>query len=299
MENYHWKGLPVFNPFAYVISVINAVREIFSLSTDYKDSFRREAQRIIDAFKAHNLPPNEVMRLLPDGMLGDDPSVLERATTLKKNLKHVSPWVASTLQLDPHWIKGRSDFPHKRVSSYKHFAELKDFFEAKQIEDPNMDRFVLHVFKADDAPMDKSQGRFVVVLEEHFAELDDQYFSRFFYLSHGHDFDNPHALLNLLQIMALAFHYGIHSWGRVMKPAHLHALDEGRGFIPLLWREILVKSWYPEDPLWERCTGDQVWNAAARKELEADLIRNGMSELVQRLQADRDRFAGKQPVVGM
>lgn len=299
MGNYNLKGFAVFNPFSYVSSAINAGRDIFSLSTDYRDSFRREAQRIIDAFKAHDLPPNEVMRLLPEGIVGDDPSVLERASSLKKYLKHLSPWVASTLQLNPLWLKGRSDYPHKRVLSYKHFSELKDFFEAKQIEDPNMDRFVLHVFKADDAPMDKSNGRFVVVLEEHFAELDDDSCSRFFYLSHGHDFDNRNALLNLLQIMALAFHYGIHSWGRVMKPAHILALDEGRGFIPLLWRDILVKSWYPEDPLWERCTGDQVWNAAARKELDADLIRNGMPGLVQRLQADRDRFAGKQPVVVM
>lgn len=55
----------------------------------------------------------------------------------------------------------------------------------------------------------------------------------------------------------------------------------------MLWREILVKSWYPGLP----CVGGapviSIWNAAARKEREANLIRNGMSGLVQVLQYRR------------
>ncbi|MNE67290.1 hypothetical protein D3C80_1628880 [compost metagenome] len=65
----------MFNPFEPISSLIKAARDITSLFGDFKDTYRREAQRLIDAFKAHDLPPNEVMRLLPDELVGHDASV--------------------------------------------------------------------------------------------------------------------------------------------------------------------------------------------------------------------------------
>lgn len=283
----------MFNPLEFISSLIKVGREVTSLSGDINDSFRREAQRIIDAFRAHDIPPNEVMRLLPDGVVGKDPSVFERASTLKAHLKTVSPWAAATLQLDPAWIKGRTKCPHTRVQSYKHFVALSEFFERKVAESSEMDRFVLYVFKRDNEPMDRSRGMFVAILEERFAEVDDECLSRYFHMTHRHTFDNFYAVLNLLQILALCHFHGINCWGHVMKDADLLALDDCEGFIPQLWKSRPTKGWYPMDPFWIGMTGDQQWNEGMRKELEDYLVRSGMTDVVEKLTSDRVRLARK------
>ena len=281
----------MFNPFEPISSLIKAGRDITSLFGDFNDTFRREAQRLIDAFKAHDLPPNEVIRLLPDELVGHDASVFERASTLKGHLKRVSPWAAATLQLDPSWIKGRTKCPHTRINSYKHFAVLREFFEQKQAEDHDMNRFILYVLKSDAEPMDRGRGIFVAILEEQFAELDGEGVHRFFHMTHGHSFENASALMNLFQLLALAHFYGFHCKGKVMKEADLAVLDECEGFIPDLWRNTSAKWWYPMDPLWLGMTGDQAWNESVRRQLEANLIRNGLQVMVDKLESDRIRLA--------
>lgn len=285
------------NPIEWINSLIKLRRDVQDIRRDQADSFRKEAQRIIDAFNAHDIPPNEVMRILPEGML-DDPSEFENAQSLKKHLAKVSPWAQATLCLDPAWLKGRSNVPHKRVCSYKDLLTLVEFLQQKEHESADMNRFSIHVFKQDALPFDRSEGPMVIVLEETFEEVDDVPYQRFYYLSEGLEFGPLHCMLNLMHVVAFAHHYGIKVWGRTMKPACLIRLDQGVGFIPDLWRGELYKPWHPEDILWRGLTGDPAWKERMQADLDAGLRREGFTWLADKIEADRARFsAGRQGVV--
>lgn len=281
----------MINPLEYIRSAIDLGKELRGLQRDRTDSFRKEALRVINAFEAHDIPPNEVMRLLPDGML-DDPSDLANAQLLKKHLARISPWAESVLCLNPAWIKGRSSVPHQRVSSYKHLPALVEFLEAKEQESSDMSRFTLYVFKQDLRPVESSSGPMVVVLSEVFAEIDEVELRRYYYLSHGLEFGHFHSLLNLMQILALAHHHGMVTWGRAMKPSYLYQLAEGEGFIPALWRGELAAGWYPDDLLWEGLSGDPEWKRAKQAVLDSSLRQEGLEWLADHICSERMRLAG-------
>ena len=280
----------MINPFEYSNSIIKLIRDFREFKRERSDTFRKEAQRIIDAFEAHDIPPNEIMRLLPDGFLGD-PSDLESALTLKKHLAKISPWAQSTLRLNPSWLKGRSVVPHQRVLSYKHLPSLVEFLQAKTQESADMSRFTLYVFKQDSLPVEHSTGPMVIVLAETFAEVDDVELRRFYYLSEQLEFGHLHCLQNLMHILAFAHHYQIRVWGRTMKLSYLKRLDLGEGFIPNLWRGELNKGWYPDDLLWSGLTGDPEWKERMQADLHERLRREDLAWLAEEIALERVRLA--------
>lgn len=276
--------------FKPVSSAINLIKELYGFRRDHIDSFRKEAQRVIDAFEAHDIPPNEVMRLLPEGLL-DDPSDLGSARSLKKHLAKVSPWTQSTLRLNPAWLKGRSSVPHQIISSYKHLTALVEFLQAREQESADMSRFTVYVFKQDVVPIELSSGPMVIILAEDFAEIDEVELTRFYYLSERLEFGHLHCLLNLMHVMAFAHHYGIRVWGRVMKPAYLARLERGEGFIPTLWRGEIHGGWYPEDILWTGLSGDPAWKETLQADLDAQLRGDGFSWFANEIDSERKRLA--------
>lgn len=276
--------------FKPISSAIKLIKELYGVRRDHIDSFRKEAQRIIDAFEAHDIPPNEVMRLLPEGLL-DDPSDLGSAQSLKKHLAKVSPWTQSTLRLNPAWLKGRSSVPHKIISSYKHLTALVEFLQARELESADMSRFTVYVFKQDVQPIELSSGPMVIILAETFAEIDEVELTRFYYLSERLEFGHLHCLLNLMHVMAFAHHYGIRVRGCVMKPSYLLRLERGEGFIPALWRGEIAKGWYPEDILWTGLTGDPAWKERMQADLDARLRREGFGWLASEIESERVRLA--------
>lgn len=273
-----------------ISSMIKLIKELYGVRRDHIDSFRKEAQRIIDAFEAHDIPPNEVMRLLPEGLL-DDPSDLGNAQSLKKHLAKMSPWTQSTLRLNPAWLKGRSCVPHQRISSYKHLAALVEFLQAREQESADMSRFTIYVFKQDVLPIELSSGPMVIILAEDFAEIDEVELTRFYYLSEHLEFGHFHCLINFMQIVAVAHHYRITVWGRVMKPSYLARLERGEGFIPTLWRGEIPGGWYPEDILWTGLSGDPAWKEQKQAELDAQLREYGFGWMADEINSERVRLA--------
>ncbi len=276
--------------FKQISSGIKLIKELHRARRDHVDSFRKEAQRIIDAFEAHDIPPNEVMRLLPEGLL-EDPSVFGGAQTLKKHLSKVSPWVQRTLRLDPAWLKGRTAVPHLRISSYKYLPALVEFLEARESESADMSRFTLYVFKQDVLPVEQSSGPLVIVLAEVFEEVDEVELTRFYYLSERLEFGHFHSMLNLMQILAFAHHYRVRVWGRVMKPNYIARLERGEGFITTLWRGEISGGWYPEDILWTGLGGDPAWKERMQADLDAQLRGDGFGWLADEIYAERVRFS--------
>jgi hypothetical protein len=261
----------VINVAEWLASALKLKRDIRSERSYQTDSFRLEAQRIIDAFRAHDLDPNEVARILPKGvLLGASPSVLGDASELKNHLSEVSPWALNELALDPLWLRGKSKKPHLYIHSYKHLSELTDFLKSREglREDGTeglIDRYQLHIYKQDDKPLSDSAGTFVVLLSEEFACLDGDSYYRFYYLTEGHHFEHSPCLIHLLQIITVALHYRIFIFGHVMAPRRIEALDGGEGFVNDLVTGVTGKVWHPEDLFFRPGTGKEQWNLRARR----------------------------------
>jgi hypothetical protein len=260
----------VINVAEWLASVLKLRRDVRSEQSYQTDSFRLEAQRIIDAFRAHDLDPNEVARILPKTLvLGTSPSVLGDASELKNHLSEFSPWAVEQLALDPLWVRGKSKKPHLSIHSYKNISELTDFFKAREQDRGDgteglIDRYQLHIYKQDDKPLSESTGTFVVLLSEEFAQLDDDTFYRFYYLTEGHFFEHSPCLIHLLQIITVALHHRIFIFGHVMAQRRIEALDGQEGFVNDLVTGVTGKIWHPEDIFFRPGAGKENWNIRAR-----------------------------------
>lgn len=267
----------VINIFEWLVSAFKLGRDIRAERSYRTDAFRLEAQRVIDAFQAHGLAPNEVARLLPEALgLNASPAVLGDVTELKRHLNQISPWATATLALDPHWVRGKGSEPHRRIHSYKHISELTTFFREREAADDDgavglTERYQLHFYKQDDRPLSESRGTFVVLLTEEFAQLEGESFYRTYYLTEGHHFEHSPCVVHLLQIVAHALHYRVFMSGHVLAAKHLAALDKGNGFASDLTSEASGLLWYPEDVFFRPLDGDLGWNLAARDLLEESL----------------------------
>ncbi|MBV2133351.1 hypothetical protein KRX52_11155 [Pseudomonas sp. MAP12] len=271
--------------------LLDLARKIWDMYRLQHDPFRRQADRVLSAFKSHEIAPTQIGRLLPA------PPLLSLCDLAYPDAlkKHLTPeliyWVRETLQLEQEWLDGTSLRPHQRIDRYKRPEELHKWLSQRHDPDSHELRFTLHIFKLDDRPLgEDSQGPFVIVLEERFAELNDQSVSRYYYLTEGANFDHYPCLLHLLQILALAHCHGLIVRGWVMSRKCLHKLDEGEDLLPNLWRINIGQSWHPDDVLWPHMSGCDPRLEKMRKDLDESLVAAGMQLLVDELEADRQRW---------
>lgn len=271
--------------------LFDLVRNLWGVYRQRRDPFRCQAERILAAFKAHGIAPTQIGRLSPAPPL-DKLSVLAYPEHLKE---HLSPafvlWVQETLQLEQSWLDGTSSRPYQRIYSYKCPGELHGWLSQRHDPKAYELRFTLHIFKQDERPLGSdSQGPFVAVLEERFAELNDQDVSRYYYLTEGAHFEHYPCIIHLLQILALAHHHRMNVKGWVMPLKRLRKLDEGHDLLPNLWHIDIRRTWHPDDALWPHMSGRNPWLEEARRHLDEALGNAGQQELVAELSADRQRW---------
>ncbi len=209
----------------------------------------RQAQRLLDAFQAHGVPPHQLPRLMPEAIrLKPQDVTSSDALTGQLQIAHLD-WASETLALRRDWFDLETGQPHQEVRAYKQPAMLHDWLEAR--EEIRGGRFgSIHVLT--EAPFKDpgaAHGRFLVVYAEDFAEIDDKSLCRYWYLSNGSHFEHPACVIDLLGILTIAEHFSLTSFARAVSSATLLAAEGGKlGLLPLEltngegWR---IQDWVP------------------------------------------------------
>lgn len=155
-------------------------------------------------------------------------------------------WASNILAVRRDWLDLGSDQPHQVMHIYKQPDMLYRWLQERA--SVRSDRFgSIHVLTeaAFEEPGD-ARGRFVVIYEEGFAEIDDKSLSRYWYLSEGSHFEHSSCVIDLLGILTIAEHFRLFPVGHVVGAATLLAAESGSlGLLPPILRR--RRRWRPQD----------------------------------------------------
>lgn len=209
----------------------------------------RQASRMLQAFDVHGVPQHQLPRLMPTALRLTLQQVATPAVLADHLLVEHLDWASETLALRRDWLDLQGEQPHREVHVYKNPWALYQWFEQRQTVREGRAASV-HVLTegAFNGP-DEARGRFVVVYEEAFSEIDDKPLSRYWYLSEGARFEHRACIVDLLGILTIAEHFAMLSVGRVVPKATTRAAEAGTlGLLPLAlqrgrgWR---LQDWVP------------------------------------------------------
>lgn len=206
----------------------------------------RQAERLLEAFRAHGVPPHQLPRLMPEAIRLRPQDVTSPETLAGHlRLEHLD-WANTTLAVRRDWLDLESDQPHQVVHIYKQPDMLYRWLQGRA--SVRSDRFgSIHVVT--EAPFEEpsvAHGRFVVIYEEGFAEIDDKSLSRYWYLSEGSHFEHPPCVIDLLGILTIAEHFCLLPVGHVVGDATLLAAESGSlGLLPPILKR--SRGWRPHD----------------------------------------------------
>lgn len=276
------------------------IKELQGVVRERQDPFRVQAERILKAFSAHDISPAQVVRFVPDGLLGE-PSALADPGRLNNYLPAAFVnWVAQTLKLELRWLDGLSVTAHYHLDGYKNPARLFDELSGMLAQREEWGSFVIYVFKANSRALSGSRsGVFSVVLQEYLPERDGRELSRYYFLTHGASFDNVASVIHLLEICAIGHHLSIPVRGEVLGRKHLLSMYRMERLVPDNWKARATEPWYPDDALWLGLTGDAEWNRLYQTYLRESLNAAGMTWLAKEIDSERVRLASKRGVATM
>jgi hypothetical protein len=181
----------------------------------------------------------ELVRVKPQDVTS--PEVL--ASHLR--LDHLD-WASEALAIRRDWLDLEGEQPHHEVHVYKNPKALYQWFQERRAI--RGERFgSVHVLtEGVFTDPGAARGRFVVIYEEAFAEIDDKSISRYWYLSKGAHFEHPPCVIDLLGILTIAEHFHLLPVGHVVSAAVTAAAEAGTlGLIPLVLKRRL--GWRPQD----------------------------------------------------
>lgn len=206
----------------------------------------QQAARFLEAFEAHDVSRVQLPRLLRES-IRLTPQQATSVETLANHLRveHLD-WAAETLALRRDWFDLQCEQPHQVVRVYKCPGVLYRWLsERTQIRGDRHGSIHVLAEEAFEDPA-RAAGRFVVIYEEGFAELDDKQLSRYWYLSEGAHFEHPACVIDLLGILTVAEHFILIPKGHVVSSAVLGAAEAGTlGLIP---RALMGRGgWHPQD----------------------------------------------------
>lgn len=253
----------------------------FGLWRSSRDPIHRQAQRLLDSFEAHGIRRQQIARLLPSDL--DVP--VQAFSTAKALSQYMSlrllDWTASTLAVQRDWLDLVSDDPHEVVQIYKSPNRFMAWIEQQDKAVEGRFSSIRVVSEAQWRDPGEAKGRFFVVHEECFAELNNVALSRYRFLSNGWNFDHSPCLINLLAIIMIAESFGIPTFGQVGTRQIVRKAEEGTLLLPqglaTCNRRWDVQGWVPVRYRLENCVSAvhrQRWQETL------DLLeRNGLEKL--------------------
>lgn len=237
----------------------------------------RQAARMLEAFEAHGVPPHQLPRLMPTALRLKPQQVTSPAVLADHLLIDHLDWTSDALALRRDWLDLLGDQPHRVVRIYKNPVAFYKWLEGRQDGEVCSGRILVLTEYAFEN-FDDAHGRFVVVYEERFAEIDDRSLCRYWYLSEGAHFEHRPCVVDLLGILTIAEHFVIPSTGRVVSSGATLAAENGTlGLVPRSlngaggWR---TQDWVPVGYLTENCATDvhrSYWDATREELINAGL----------------------------
>lgn len=238
----------------------------------------RQADRLLEAVRAHGVPPHQLPRLMPETIRVRPQDVTSpKVFSDHLRLEHLD-WASEALAIRRDWLDLECEQPHHEVRFYKNPRALYQWFKERSAV--RGERFgSIHVLtEGAFADPGIARGRFVVIYEEAFAEIGDKSLSRYWYLSAGAHFEHPPCVIDLLCILTIAEHFVLLSAGHVVPEKVTTAAEAGTlGLIPLVlertrgWR---AQDWVPVQYAAANCRTKAhraYWEEARQKLIEDGL----------------------------
>jgi len=274
---------------------IDLLQRLLGWISDRRNPVRRQAARVLATFEAHGVACTEINALLPASLQltayqWSNPDQLK----LLLQQAHLD-WINQHFALKPGWLSGLSGAAHQQIFSYKAPAELHQWFLqhghiATGIE------FRLYLITPDTREIGPaSECYYALVLEQLGDDLSAC--SRFFHLTEGGRFGYYPSLVHLLQVQAIAYYHGAIFQRSQLEASALYQLSHHQGLIPSWLDRCRPHPLVADHELWPHFSGHSPWLDALRAEAEEGLLRAGLTEVVERLHTDTQRFS-RQPSSG-
>jgi hypothetical protein len=225
---------------------IESLLALFKGERHRRQPLVRQASRMLEAFDAHGVPPHQLPRLMPEA-LRLKPQEVTSPAVLANHLRveHLD-WASEVLALRRDWLDLEGEQPHHEVRVYKNPRALYQWFQDRQAIRGDRSGSVHVLTEGAFKNPGEARGRFIVIYEEAFAEIDDKSLSRYWYLSGGCFFEHPPCVIDLLGILTIAEHFALWAVGHVVSASSTHAAETGAlGLLP----RALTRSrgWQPQD----------------------------------------------------
>lgn len=273
---------------------VEAVIKVRRWWSNKNDVVQIQAQRMLAAFEKHEIPRQQIVRILPAQF-----AIPMAAFSSDEKLKEVlTPslldWASETLCISRAWLDGVREHPHESVRVYKHPQRMHAWLQERCIATGDR-TMLLHVFmEGCMTDLQGVSGPFVVVLEECFGELDQRGISRYWVMSEGWHFEHQPCTIDLLCMMTIAESLHITSCGHDVNRRLIKKFEGGH----LLAPELIDKSrrccriieWVPS-------AGDDAtmspYHQAVWREAKERLVGCGLEDS---LWFDKAVFSGKKGV---
>ena len=206
----------------------------------------RQAERLLGAFEAHGVPPHQLPRLMPESIrLTPQQTGSTEAFASDLRIEHLD-WASKELALRRDWLDLEGDQPHHVIHVYKQPRLLFQWLQEREMVRGNRFGSVHVLTEAIFEDPGIADGRFVVIYEEGFNEIDEKSLSRYWYLSEGSHFDHSPCVIDLLGILAIAEHFTLMPVGHVISEAATLSAEQGTlGLIPSALKR--KRGWRPQD----------------------------------------------------
>lgn len=236
------------------------------------DPVRAQATRVLEAFEAHGVKPQQIARLLPADIEVKS-AAWSSADTLKDAMTpELLQWTANLLSLNPAWLDGEREIAsrhaHFRYSSNQPSALFHWLRERYQRNGKTQWEAgaSLYVLCACDAPMtNTANGPLVLMLREAFAEVNGSKRYRYTLLSEDWRLDHTPCTASLATACAIAQHMHLPIHALTVSAKQLRALEAGKCFAGEVWAKAKTP-WHPDDFVKAPPGKDTEWMQAIRKE---------------------------------
>ncbi|WP_139826412.1 hypothetical protein [Derxia lacustris] len=194
------------------------------------DPIRTQAQRVIDAFEAHDIPRQQIPYLLPNDQ-DIDMKFFSSADLLTEKINpRLIQFTAEILDLRREWLDGVDEHRHKSIHIYKRIDWATHWLKERRTVFNACSTLHIFIVQADDT-LPHETGPILLVHEEALEPLHQLNISRYHLLSDIWDLEHPPCAETALALLALCETLGIPSMTHEVTIAQLESAANGSIFL--------------------------------------------------------------------
>lgn len=270
---------------------IDLLQRLFAWLSERHNPVRQQAARMLATFEAHGVVRTEINALLPEAL---QLSAYQWSTAdqLKLALRQAHlDWLNQHFALEEGWLTGKNDSAQQHLFSYKAPERLHQWFQEHRTPEAALE-FKLHLLTPDTCAIGPaSAGYYSLVLEQ--MDEDHSVCRRFYHLTEGGDLKHWPSLIHLLQVLAIAHHHGAIMRRSQLDAASLYQLSHHKGLIPHWLDRCRPHPLEADHELWPHYSEHSPWLSELRADAEQGLRRAGLTEVIEKLHEDAQRFSRK------